>query len=285
MFREPLALELPNMSSESVNLIMLRSYVRKTVERAREIEPLSQKKSYVAAQVGVVLFCAVAIKWYYATASVNQLRWILAPTTWLVEFITGSNFAFESYTGYMSSDRTFVIATSCAGVNFLITSFLMLSLRKLWKDRATKIAWRFFALVAIAAYLTTIISNTVRISSALLLRRMPVEIGLSPDQFHRFEGILIYFGFLLLLFLVSEKVSDRSSGTSMDSAAGGQLRQAFFPLLIYYATTLGIPLANGAYRQRFDFLEHALFVLVTPLLLLLPVITVQFYRHSKRVEH
>lgn len=285
MFREPVALGLPKMSSESVNLAMLRSYVCKTVERAREVEHLSQKKSYVAARVIVVLFCAVAIKWYYATASVNQLRWILAPTTWLVEFITGSNFEFEAYTGYMSSDRTFVIAASCAGVNFLITSFLMLSLRRLWKDRAKKIAWRFFALVAIAAYLATIIANTVRISSALLLRRMPVEIGLSPDQLHRFEGIFIYFGFLLLLFLLSEKVSDRSSGTRMDSAAWGLLRQAFFPLLIYYATTLGIPLANGAYRQGFDFLEHALFVLITPLLLLLPVITVQFYQNSKRAEH
>ncbi len=286
MFREPFALEIGDASNEGVRLAMFRSYVRKTVEQARASEYSSAKKGYrVAAQVVVVLLCAVAIKWYYATASVNQLRWILAPTTWLVELITGTNFEFESYTGYMSSDRRFVIASSCAGVNFLITSFLMLSLRKVWKDRATKIAWRFFAVVAIAAYLATIIANTVRISSALLLRRMPVEIGLSPNQLHRFEGIFIYFGFLLLLFLLSEKASERGSGAaSMDSAAGG-LRQAFFPLLIYYATTLAIPLANGAYRQGFDFVEHAAFVLATPLLLLLPVITFQLYQHSKRAEH
>ncbi len=279
MFSEPGALKISE-SGDGVKLAMFRSYVCKTLERAREMEHLSQQKSYGAtAQLVVVLLCAVAIKWYYATANVNQLRWILAPTTWLVEFITGSNFEFESYTGYMSSDRTFVIAASCAGVNFLITSFLMLSLRKLWKDRATKVVWRFFAVVAIAAYLATIIANTVRISSALLLRRMPIEIGLSPDQLHRFEGIFIYFGFLLLLFLVSEKVSDRSSGAHrMDSTASGLLRQAFFPLLIYYGTTLGIPLANGAYRQGFNFLEHAAFVLATPLLLLLPVLMFQFYR-------
>ena len=280
MFREPCALEMGEMSIEGVRLAMFRSYVRKTVERAREAESSSAKMGYrVAAQVVAVWLCAVAIKWYYATASVNQLRWILAPTTWLVEFITGRNFEFESYAGYMSSDRTFLIAASCAGVNFLITSFLMLSLRRVWKDRATKIAWRFFAVVAIAAYLATIIANTVRISSALLLRRMPVEIGLSPNQLHRFEGIFIYFGFLLLLFLLSEKVSDRSSGAAgMELKAGGSLRQAFFPLLIYYGTTLAIPLANGAYRQGFDFLEHAAFVLATPLLLLLPVMMVQFYQ-------
>ena len=278
MFRESSALEMRKMPKDSPKLAMFRSYVYKTVERAREMEPASQTKSYlVAAQVAVVVLCAVLIKWHYAVASVNQLRWILAPTTWLVEFITGTTFEFESYTGYMSSDRTFVIAASCAGVNFLITSFLMLSLRKVWKDRAEKIAWRFFVVVAIAAYLATIIANTVRISSALLLRRMPVEIGLSPDQLHRFEGIFIYFGFLLLLFLVSEKMSEGTSrATGMDAAVNGFLRQAVFPLLIYYATTLGIPLANGAHRQGFDFLEHAAFVLVTPLLLLLPVMMVQF---------
>ena len=281
MFREPSDLEMHKMCSEGLKLAMFRSYVCKTVERARELETSSQKKSYVvAAQLVVVLLCAITLKWYYATASVNELRWILAPTTLVVEFITGRDFEFESYTGYMSSDRTFVIAASCAGVNFLITSFLMLSLRRIWKDRAAKIGWRFFAVVAPAAYLATIIANTVRISSALLLRQMPVEMGLSPNQLHRFEGIFIYFGFLLLLFLLSEKVSERASskGSLMGSAASGLVRQAFFPLLIYYATTLGIPLANGAYRQGADFLEHALFVLATPLLLLLPVITFHFCR-------
>ncbi|MGI8919993.1 MAG: exosortase K [Pyrinomonadaceae bacterium] len=287
MFSEPGALKMGEMASDGAKLAMFRSYVCKTLERAREMEHLSQQKNYRAtAQLGFVLLSAVAIKWYYATANVNQLRWILAPTTWMVEFITGASFEFESYTGYMSSDRTFVIAASCAGVNFLITSFLMLSLRKLWTDRATKVAWRFFAVVAVAAYVATIIANTVRISSALLLRRMPVEIGLGPDQLHRFEGILIYFGFLLLLFLVSEKVSDRTSGANgMASAASGVLRQAFFPLLIYYGTTLGLPLANGAYRQGFDFLEHAAFVLATPLLLLLPVLTFQFCRTWRGIKN
>lgn len=286
MFREPGALGMREMSNEGVKLAMFRSYVRETLERAKEIEPSYRKRNYVAfVQVLVVVLAAVAVKWYYAVASVNQLRWILAPTTWLVEFITGKNFEFESYTGYMSSDRTFVIAASCAGVNFLITSFLMLSLRRVWQDRTTKIAWRFFAVVALAAYLATIIANTVRISSALLLRRMPVEIGLSPDQLHRFEGILIYFGFLLLLFLLSEKLSEGTGAASSCAAGSGFMRPLFFPLLIYYATTLGIPLANGAYRQGLDFLEHAVFVLMTPLLLLLPIITFQVCQHSKRAKH
>ena len=52
------------------------------------------------------------------------------------------------------------------------------------------------------------------------------------DQLHRFEGVFIYFGFLLLLFVVSEKMS--AGKTS------GSLRLSL-PLIVYYAIALGLP--------------------------------------------
>jgi exosortase K len=232
------------------------------------------------AQLVVVVLCAAAVKLYYSTASVNQLRWILAPTTFVVELVSGARFEFESYAGYASSDRSFVIAASCAGVNFLITAFLMLSLSKLWRDRAQKVAWIFFPAAALVAYLATIVANTVRIATALRLHRMPLETGwLSPGQLHRLEGIVIYFGFLLLLFLVSEKLS--SKGRRSRENTYGLFQRSVFPLLVYYATTLGIPLANGAYRQGRDFWEHSLFVLLTPLVLFLPLAIFRFCRHQR----
>jgi exosortase K len=240
-----------------------------------------------SAQLVVVLLCALTLKLYYSTASANQLRWILAPTTAFVELVSRTSFEFESHAGYISSDRTFLIAGSCAGVNFLITAFLMLSLRKLWRDRSQNIVWKFIPSAALFAYLATLVANTVRISTALRLRRPPLEISwLSPNQLHRFEGILIYFGFLLLLFMVSEKMSSENA-SGLPPQAGcprgdpGLFRQSFFPLLMYYATMLGIPLANGAYRQGTDFWEHSLFVLLTPLLLILPLATFRLYRDQR----
>jgi exosortase K len=231
------------------------------------------------AQLAVVVLCAAAVKLYYSTTSVNQLRWILAPTTAFVELVSGARFEFESHAGYMSSDRSFVIAASCAGVNFLITSFLMLSLRKLCRDRSLDTAWRFIPWAALCAYLATLVANTVRISTALRVRRMPIEMGwLSQNQLHRFEGIFIYFGFLLLLFTVNERMS--SGNASSSANAPGLLRRPFYPLLFYYATTLGIPLANGAYLQGSDFWEHAGFVLLTPLVLIIPLATFRFYREQ-----
>jgi hypothetical protein len=60
----------------------------------------------------------------------------------------------------------------------------------------------------------------------------------------------------------------------------GLLRQSFFPLMIYYSTTLAMPLANGAYRQGTDFWEHFLFVFLTPLLLVLPFAAFRFIRNQ-----
>jgi hypothetical protein len=44
-----------------------------------------------------------------------------------------------------------------------------------------------------------------------------------------------------------------------------------FPLLIYYVTTLGIPLLNGSFREH-AFWEHFVFVIVLPLLVVTPVL-------------
>jgi hypothetical protein len=40
------------------------------------------------------------------------------------------------------------------------------------------------------------------------------------------------------------------------------------PLASYYAVTLAVPLANGATRSGRAFVEHALFVLVVPAILI-----------------
>src|SRR5262245_56852424 len=225
------------------------------------------------AQCIVVLAGAFTLKLYYSAVSADQLRWILAPTTVLVELVSGASFEFESYAGYMRRDRSFLIAGSCAGVNFLITAFLMLSLRKLVRDRSQNIGWGFIPSAAVIAFLTTLIANTARISIAMQLQKMPAEIGwLNAEQLHRFEGIFVSFRFLLLLFVVREKIgSEKTSGL---------FRHSFFPLMVYYATMIGIPFANGAYRQGSDYWEHTLFVFLIPLLLILPLAVFRYYRRE-----
>lgn len=218
------------------------------------------------AQLVTVLVAAVALKYFYSTASVNELRWILAPTTRLVEIISGQQFHFESYAGYVNREHTVVIAGSCAGVNFLLTAFLMLALRRLWRSRGQILKWRYLGLVGIVAYGTTIIANTFRITTALRMLSLRIESSwFNANELHRLEGIFVYFGFLLLLYLLAEMVSDRKSLPAMFS-----FRRLGFPLVIYYGTTLGLPFVNGAFRDA-DFWRHAVFVLLTPLVVLVPL--------------
>lgn len=226
-----------------------------------------KRKAIWGAQLAIVLLCALGLKFYYSTATPNDLRWILAPTTALVELLSGRSFEFESYTGYMSRDHRFVIAVSCAGVNFLITSFLMLGLRSLWRRRFEGVSWTFLPLTAVLAYLATVIANTIRICIALEIQRRSIEVnGLSANQLHRLEGIVVYFGFLLLLFVFTER-----------SRSVKPQRLMLFPLIIYYTTTLGIPLLNGSFHQGSPFWEHFAFVLVLPLILFVPLVLFRGY--------
>jgi exosortase K len=226
-----------------------------------------------SAQLFVVVLCALGLKFYYSTATPSDLLWILGPTTALVELLSGQQFEFEAYFGYLSSDHKFVIAVPCAGVNFLITAFLMVALRRLWRERFGPRMWYSIPIAAAIAYLATIIANATRICVALALRARSMEFDwLTNNQLHRLEGIVVYFGFLLLLFLIVER---------FESARPARVVRALvFPLLVYYAITLGVPLANGAYRQGSAFWEHSVFVLVLPLLLIVPLFVVSLVLRS-----
>ena len=220
-----------------------------------------------SAQLFVVGLCALALKVHYSLASPDQLRWILSPTTYLVELLSGRSFSFESHAGYLSSDHTFLIAASCAGVNFMIAAFLMLTLRVLVAQRKQPISWRFVPLTAAMAYTSTIIANTVRICIALEMQKGSFHLEpFDRNELHRLEGIVVYFAFLLVLFIATEQ--------STNAGFVRRLRQLCFPLGIYYATTLLLPLMNGAFKRGIAFWEHSLFVMLVPILLSLLVLTI-----------
>ena len=75
----------------------------------------------------IVIALAVALKRYYSLAEAGSLAWILAPTARCVELVTGIPFTFEQGTGFVNIEHRAVIAPACAGINFLIIVFCMVS--------------------------------------------------------------------------------------------------------------------------------------------------------------
>ena len=225
--------------------------------------PMRSSKLTTALQIVTILSIALGLKYHYSTASVNELRWILEPTRLLVEIVTPRTFRFEPFAGYLSDDRSFLIAASCAGVNFLIIAFLMLNAGQLLRER--KLAWKHIGASMAVAYLATLVANTVRIAVALQMQKYDLRIGsFSEEEIHRLEGIVVYFGFLLVLFFVSEKIASRTR-----PHPSTLFRRSLIPLAIYYCVTLGVPLVRGAFLQP-EFWGHAVVVAVLPAVVILP---------------
>jgi exosortase K len=141
-----------------------------------------------AAVVAVTAACAYALKRYYSAAGAEELRWILGPTAALVSAVTGERFLWEAGYGYFSKAYAFVIAPSCAGVNFLIVSACSAILafcgsRRSWAGAVLLIGGGFAA-----AYGWTVLANASRILVSLAVP--------GSAHAHRVTGIAVFLAFL-----------------------------------------------------------------------------------------
>ena len=163
--------------------------------------------------VGITLLIAWALKRHYAGAGAEDLWWILTPTAQLTSVITGAPFEMQAGEGYLSRERLFLIEKSCAGVNFIIAAFGMLMFARFDRVASPLSAARLLAGSLAVAYVVTVIVNTVRISMAMWLAAHPVARStLNAADVHRLEGIVVYFGGLVLLYELTQRFDSRVPG-------------------------------------------------------------------------
>jgi len=216
----------------------------------------------------IVIAAAVLIAWgmkrHYAGAAVEDLRWILRPTTGLVSVVTGECFTWQAGEGYVSRNRLFLIEKSCAGINFMVAAFGMLMFTFLHRAGSGRSAARVLGVSLLASYVSVVLVNAVRIAIAMWLAAHPVaRSAVSAADVHRVEGIVVYFGGLVLLYGLVRRL-DRPA-TSVGLA---------LPLTAYYVVTLVIPILGGASSSS-GFAGHAIVVLGVPVLLILTAFGVQ----------
>lgn len=154
-----------------------------------------------------MLSITYALKRHYSSADAEALRWILAPTAWLVEIACRAPFVFEPNAGYVNTTLRFAIAPSCAGVNFMIVAYCSATLGFVTRMRTLPSKLVLLLVGAGLAYVSTVLVNTARIVIALALQTHPVSIeGVSPEQIHSAEGILVYAVSLFSLYLLADQV-------------------------------------------------------------------------------
>lgn len=161
----------------------------------------------------VVIAAAVLIAWgvkrHYADAAVEDLTWILRPTTGLVSVVTGERFTWQAGEGYVSRNHLFLIEKSCAGINFMIAAFGMLVIALAHQARPGGSAFGVLGGSLLTAYSAAVLINAVRIALAMWLAAHPGFHALSPADVHRLEGILVYFGGLVLLHELATRLDRR----------------------------------------------------------------------------
>jgi exosortase K len=215
-------------------------------------------------------FLAVALKYHYSEARSEDLDWILRPTAWLVERITGIPFEKEVYTGFVSYARRIVIAPACAGVNFLIIAFCMATFSAIHRIQQQRLKGLWLAGCLAGAYGLTVLVNAVRIVVSIYSHDADIDSDwLTAERMHRLEGVIIYFFFLCLFYRIitavlplierAEKQGEAKRGTADSSrwALAGLV-----PLCWYGLVTLAIPLLNSALvKDGARFVEHGAMVI------------------------
>ena len=209
----------------------------------------------------LMLTAAYLLKLGFSRAGATDLVWILAPSGWLAKHIGGVPLVWEPYAGWISHSARMVVGTACAGVNFLVVSWLALyfSRQSRWGCLSSKLACALSSFAV--AYLATVFTNAARIALSAHLFSADIYTGwVTPARVHRALGVVMYCATLLGLDRLFGAASRRaaSGGTASRTATFGE----FVPFVWYLAVALGVPVLNRAFaRNPEQFAEHACWTL------------------------
>lgn len=161
----------------------------------------------------IVALVVWGLKRHYSDARADELGWILSPTAQLVSLVSGTPFVLAPGEGYVSHERLFLIEKSCAGINFMAAAFAMLVFTLFRRVTSTVSSVGVLVGSLLAAYLAAVLVNTTRIAVALWLSGRPLAASsLTASDLHRFEGIVVYFAGLTLLYEVARQFDGKSAG-------------------------------------------------------------------------
>jgi exosortase K len=195
----------------------------------------------------VALALAGLLKRFYSGASAEELRWILAPTSWLTSLGVDTDFAFRAGEGYLSREEAVLISPACAGVNFLIVAFtsLVLGFSARFATLPQRSLW--LASSAVIAYLATLVVNALRISLSIAVAHLATRyLGLTFQSVHRLLGIFVYLAGLIAVCLTVELWLSSRGPRSGAYAVFGKSQVLMLSLGCYGGVTLLVPLLRGA---------------------------------------
>ena len=199
------------------------------------------------------------LKLVYSRAGADELAWVLTPSAFIAQ-LAGVELVPEPGAGFISRSAHMVVGPACAGVNFLLASWLALysCMQGGLRQPRLRGLLALSVLCLSAAYLVTVSMNGLRIALAAQLFALDIYSSLwTKARVHRLLGVVLYAAALCALCLAAERLRTRAAQPLRAA------RALFIALNVYLGVTLGIPLANRAFlRNPRHFAEHALLTLL-----------------------
>ncbi|MCI0507994.1 MAG: exosortase K [Gammaproteobacteria bacterium] len=169
----------------------------KLIERKNTIFSNSYETVIISA---LTVLLALSVKLFYSTAGPGDLRWILYPTSALVNAFSSIDFWFDPNNGYVAIGTPVVIGAGCAGLNFFIIALCMSVFSFINRWQKSKL-YVFLGLIAIT-YAVTLVANASRIIAGILLLEFSENLNFAvSDTLHTVQGSLFYFVFLGAYFV------------------------------------------------------------------------------------
>ncbi|MGH8253652.1 MAG: exosortase K [Steroidobacteraceae bacterium] len=211
---------------------------------------------------------AVALKYHFSVAAASDLQWMLHPLALLLRAATGCTFERNTDGAWQSLGAGLVLIKACAGINFMVLSFLGWCWT--WRPRArTWPLWQWPLRLGGAlgcAWLLSLGVNALRI--LMIVRFQPsLEYWLAPADAHRLLGLMTYLPALCLQGLLADRE---------EPALAVLLGCGLYALLM-----LGLPLASGsAAADPRLYAAHA----AEALAVLIPLLGIAGWRHNCRAR-
>lgn len=149
----------------------------------------------------------VLLKFAFRYADTADLVFLLKPVDSLVGLLAGSYSIPHAEGGYFHESLNIIIDKSCSGFNFWVLSFLLFTYLALkYFDRTLSKILTIPASLAVA-YLLTVFVNTSRIFASIVVQRQTQSLLASHQRLiHEAIGIITYLSFLVLAYILIEKL-------------------------------------------------------------------------------
>ncbi|MBK8226415.1 MAG: exosortase K [Flavobacteriales bacterium] len=150
---------------------------------------------------------AFALKWWYRSATAEDLTFVLEPVSILVSALTGASSMPEADGSYLFPELAIRIDRSCSGINFLAIATACFALVILKRSDGGCARPLLAVLAAGGAYLLTIAVNSGRIAVMAFAKQGGLHLA---PRAHEAVGAFFFLGALLVAVLLLNRLMHRT---------------------------------------------------------------------------